>query len=375
MPKKNLLFFIQSLASGGAERVTANMANYWAKNGWSVTVVTMTGTDLDFYELHPTIKRIPLNLAGSSSNQILGLLNNIKRIFALRALLKEVKPEVAIAMMSTASVVMAFASWGVPNIAAIGTERTHPPRLPLSPIWEKLRSFSYGKLKAVVALTSESATWLENNTNAPFIAIIPNAVIWPLTLHQPIIDPETLIASDKKIILAVGRLDQHKGFATLIDIFAKIAPKHPDWLLVILGEGFKRGDFEQQVQSHGAQKQILLPGVMGNISQWYLRANIYILSSDYEGFPNTLVEAMAHGLAPISFDCETGPRDIIRNNSDGILIPPGDKQALQEAVEKLIENHILRQQYGKQAMDVRERFAVEKIAEKWESLFTKLTGF
>jgi glycosyltransferase involved in cell wall biosynthesis len=373
LPKYNLLFFIQSLASGGAERVTANMANYWAKKGWAVTIVTMTGAELDFYELHPTIKRIPLNLQGRSSNQILGLLNNLKRIFALRRALKEVSPDVAIAMMSTASVVMAFAALGLKKIATIGTERIHPPRLPLSPIWEKLRCFSYGKLKAVVALTNESAAWLAKNTNAPYIPIIPNAVIWPTTSHPPDI-LETLIPPDKQILLAVGRLEQQKGFSTLIDIFAKIAPQHPDWLLVILGEGSKRSELEQQVQSHGAEKQILLPGVMVNISQWYLRANIYILSSDYEGFPNTLVEAMAHGLASISFDCETGPRDIIRNNIDGILIPPQDKDALKEAMVKLFKNKTLRRKYGKQAMDVRQRFAVEIIAEKWESLFKKLTA-
>ncbi|MBF0381982.1 MAG: glycosyltransferase family 4 protein [Magnetococcales bacterium] len=348
------------------------MANYWADRGWSVTVVTVVGQDLDFYQLHPAIKRIELGLGKKSSNQLMGLINNLKRISALRKILKKLRPDVALAMMSTASVILGFAAMGLANIATIGAERTHPPRLPLGPLWEKLRCFSYGKLKAVVALTSETAAWLNKNTNAIYVPIIPNAVQWPLALNQPIVDPNKFIADNKNILLAVGRLDQFKGFSTLIDIFANIAPQYPNWQLIILGEGYKRQEFEQQIVSHNLQKQIILPGAVGNISQWYNRADIYILSSDFEGFPNTLVEAMAHGVCPISFDCDTGPRDIIRNNVDGLLIAPGEKEDLKEAVVNLINNDMLRKQYGKRATEVRERFAVELIALKWERLFSEL---
>ena len=134
-----LLFFIHSLSGGGAERVTVNLANHWAAKGWQITIVTLAPLSLDFYKLDPAVERIALELAGESRNVLAGLWKNVQRVRALRQVLRQVQPDIALAVMSTANVILALATRGLANLCAIGAERTHPPQFPLGAQWEALR--------------------------------------------------------------------------------------------------------------------------------------------------------------------------------------------------------------------------------------------
>ena len=113
-------------------------------------------------------------------------------------------------------------------------------------------------------------------------------------------------------------------------------------------------------------------GRAGTGGEWYERADLYVMSSRFEGYPNTLAEAMAHGLAAVSFDCDTGPRDIIRHEVDGLLVPPGDVAALTAALDRLMDDATLRQQFAERAVDARRRFSMERIAGTWEDLFKEI---
>src|SRR5699024_4469850 len=133
----------------------------------------------------------------------------------------------------------------------------------------------------------------------------------------------------RRRLLAVGRLHPVKGFDQLIEAFDSIAHFFPDWDLVILGEGPERTALEEQIHRTGLGERITLPGRVGNIGQWYDASDIYVLSSRTESLSNTLLEAMASGLAVVACDCETGPREIIRDTIDGALVQPaGDPEAL-----------------------------------------------
>lgn len=299
------------MGSGGAERVTTNLANYWAANGWGITIVTLSQQNIDFYELHPSVKRITLGLASDSRNVLDGLWQNIRRVIALRRLLREIQPEIALSMMTTANIILALASLRLPNLCTVGAEHIYPPQYPLGFLWESLRIRAYGLLNAMTALTSEGKNWIKSNTKAKNVLAIPNAVIWPLPEHEPRINPSVFYQPNKQILLAVGRLNRQKGFDWLIQVFANLANKHPNWDLVILGEGSLRAILEKQVRDSGLEKRIFLPGRVGNLSEWYESANLFAMSSRFEGFPMSLLEAMASGVAVVSFDCETGPRDII----------------------------------------------------------------
>jgi glycosyltransferase involved in cell wall biosynthesis len=369
-----LLFFIQSLGGGGAERVTTSLANHWARRGWEVTVVTVAPLSEDAYVLHPAVQRVSLGLAGDSANRLIGLIRNWRRIRLLRQILKRTKPEVAVAMMTTANIVLALAARRLSDIVVVGSERIHPPRYPLGWLWEALRRYSYSALDSVVALTAESAHWIRRNTRARRVDVIPNPANWPLDVQSPTVRPETVIAAGRKMVLAVGRLDVQKGFDCLIDAFAEIAPRHADWDLVILGEGGARNGLEARVRATGLDSRVRLPGRAGNVADWYERADLFVLSSRFEGFPNALVEAMMHGVPCVSFDCETGPKDIIRHEVDGLLVPLGDVGQLVRAMDRLIRDDELRGRLGRAAVDVKDRLAIEKVAEQWITLFGQLSS-
>jgi len=364
-----LLIFISSLAGGGAERVTTNLANYWAAKGWEITIVTLAPQNADVYELSPAVNRIALELTGNSSFLFSGLVQNLRRIFAIRKVLRQVQPDMALGMMTSANVLLAFASLRLKNIRTIGSERTYPPLYPLGVVWEWLRNRSYGFLNAVVAQSSEGAVWLKMHTSAKRVAVIPNPVNWPMSNQLPHLDVKNVCRTGRNLLLAVGRLSSEKQFGLLVGCFQSLANHHSDWDLVILGEGPLRPVLEAQVLAAGLEKRVFFPGRAGNVGEWYERADFFVMSSRFEGFPNALVEAMGYGLPAVSFDCDTGPRDIIRHEVDGLLVPPMSVAGLTAGLDQLMGDESLRRKLAEQAKDVRERFAIELVADKWVNLF------
>jgi glycosyltransferase involved in cell wall biosynthesis len=368
-----LLIYIHSLENGGAERVVANLANHWASLGWAVTVVTVAPQAWDFYVLDAGVGRRCLDLAGQGGGLFAGVVRTARRARALRRVLREVQPAVALSAMHTANVVLALAARGLPGVRTVGSEHNFPPKAPMGVVWETLRRHAYGHLHAVVALTHECAHWLERHSHARRVPVIPNPVVWPLSQHAPLVNPATSCAPGRQILLGVGRLSEEKNFTTLIAIFARLVPMHPNWDLVILGEGAQRAALSAQVQAGGLGQRVFLPGSVGNMGDWYAHASLYAMSSHFEGFPNTLVEAMAYGVPAVSFDCDTGPRDIIRHGIDGVLVAPGDVEGMASALDTLMRDSRARARFAQRAVDARERFSMEKISRMWETVFTPST--
>lgn len=137
------------------------------------------------------------------------------------------------------------------------------------------------------------------------------------------------------------------------------------------GEGPKRLELEALVKHLGLSHCVKLPGRAGNVTDWYQKADLYVMSSLFEGFPNTLVEAMAHGCPVISFDCDTGPRDIIRHEIDGLLVPVGNIPALTASLDQLITDADLRTQYSIRAVEAQNRFSLKQILSLWDRLLRK----
>ncbi|MEO9522543.1 MULTISPECIES: glycosyltransferase family 4 protein [Marinobacter] len=371
----NILFFIHSLSSGGAERVTVTLANYWAAKGWEVIIVTVTEEDRDFYPLHPAVRRIALGLDGASGGSLEGIANNWRRMRALRGVLGKEQPAIAIAFMPTANVLLSLAAVGL-GIPTIGSERTYPPKMPLGGPWERARRYTYGHLTSLVAQTALSAQWLAENTTAKRdrIVVIPNPVTLPMLVNEPRFSLAESLQSIgcSRILLAVGRLGPEKGFDRLIDAFVQLSGQHPEWGLVILGEGGQRAALEEQCRASGLESRVRLPGAVGNVGECYQAADLYVLTSRFEGFPNTLMEALAHGLPAVAVDCETGPREILRHEVDGLLVPQDDHTALLGALKRLMADDGLRDHFSERAVEARHRFAVERVAKMWEELFSNV---
>jgi glycosyltransferase involved in cell wall biosynthesis len=194
--------------------------------------------------------------------------------------------------------------------------------------------------------------------------ILPN----PVTPNVLSGSDEMLPSRNGKTLLAMGRLSYEKGFDMLLSAFALVANRHADWTLEIWGEGRQRDQLESVVQKLGLAERVRMPGFTRQPLAAMMQADLFVLSSRCEGFPNVLLEAMACGVPVVSFDCPSGPRHIIRPGIDGMLVPPDNVEALAAALDRLMGNDAERRQLANRAPEVVERFGIEKVMRMWEEL-------
>lgn len=362
----HIMIVIHSLGGGGAERVAVDLATYWQKLGHKVSLVTQSTRESDMYALPDSVQRFVLGTAGDSGGGWRGALANWKRIRKLRRIFRKQKPDCVLGMMTTSSVLAVAAAKKLP-CKVIASEHTHPPYQKLPEVWQKLRRWAYPRADAVVALTSGTAGWLQKNVPGSNVVIIPNSVRWPLPDAQPVVAPP--VRADRQRLLAVGRLHPVKGFDVLIQAFSLLAKYFPHWDLDIVGEGAEREALQAQIDSLHMGHRISLVGRVGNMRDWYEASDLYVLSSRTEGLSNTLLEAMACGLPAVAFDCDTGPREIIRADLDGVLVQPvEDPEALAAHLSDMMAHPLKRVAFSRRAVDVRDRFSAARIVAQWEQL-------
>ena len=156
----HIVIFTYSLCAGGAERVTVNLANYWAERGWKITIITLASRALDFYSVHPYVQRIVLDMSSESRNVSVAAMNNLKRIIVLRRILREIRPNIALGIMPTANVLLCLSAIGLRNVAVVGSEHIYPPMSPLTRSWQWLRRWTYPLTDQIIMLTREGLDWL-----------------------------------------------------------------------------------------------------------------------------------------------------------------------------------------------------------------------
>lgn len=364
------MIVIHSLRGGGAERVAVDLSAYWQRLGYRVSLVTQMPSNTDIYTVPEGVERHVMGTARDSGGGLQGAIANWRRVRRLRKLIKKLKPDCVLGMMTTASVLAVMAAKGL-GCRVIVSEHTHPPIQKLPESWQKMRRWAYPRAHAVVALTQGTARWLRDHVPGSRVVVIPNAVRWPLQEQEPVVPvPDK---GERLRLLAVGRLHPVKGFDLLIQAFAMVASYFPDWDLVIVGEGEERAALQKQIETAALQKRVQLVGRVGNIKDWYEQSDMYVLSSRSEGLSNTLLEAMASGLAVVAMDCDTGPREIIRDNIDGILVnPPEDADALAAHLSDLMARPLKRAALARRAVDVRDRFSVPIVMAQWERLLPRV---
>jgi glycosyltransferase involved in cell wall biosynthesis len=359
---------IHSLGSGGAERISTYLSNYWHSKGVEMHLITIAESEADFFALHPGVNRHSLALASSSINLKQAICANYSRIRKIRKIFKVIKPDIIIGMMTGAAVLTLLGAYGL-GVKVIASERTHPPSYPLGRVWELLRRWTYRWAEHVVVQSEESMNWLRQTIPSANGIVIPNPVNYPLPKGVPILAVADHVRDECKLLLAVGRLDEGKQFDLLIEAFSQVSSKLLEWDLVILGEGSERQRLQEAIMRLELSSRVTMPGKAGNIGDWYVRADLYVMSSRFEGFPNTLVEAMSHGCAAVSYDCDTGPRDIILHGVDGMLVRPvGNVDALAEAIKILMGDESRREAMGNHAIKIKERFSSEMVFGLWQSI-------
>jgi len=363
-----IVIYINSLTSGGAERFASYLASHLAHCGEDVVVLTMKSPETDYFVLDGKVRR--LHMANDSNGPFL----KTRRCYALRSVIKAENADVLVGVQTTNAVLSVLAGMMLPTKVVV-CERNYPAINKVGHVYWWLRKILYRFADLSIAQTDKAAVWLRENTKMKSVVVIPNPVSWPLPVTSPHIDPATHLNPDDKCLLAVGSLSKihQKGFDLLISAFDMLAEHYPDWKLVILGSDQQDNTSEKvltlkgQIESQGLKSRIVFPGRAGNVSDWYALADLFVLSSRYEGMPNVLLEAMACGCACVAFDCDTGPRDIIKHGVNGVLVPAGNVKALADAMEALMRDTEKRMKLGKAALDVREQFASEKILQKWRA--------
>jgi GalNAc-alpha-(1->4)-GalNAc-alpha-(1->3)-diNAcBac-PP-undecaprenol alpha-1,4-N-acetyl-D-galactosaminyltransferase len=357
---------INSLTSGGAERVISMMANYWAAKGWEINLLTFDGgTEPPFYDLDSQISHIPLGIAGYSPNPIMGIWNNLTRIQKLRTAIIDSKPNVVISFMHQTNEIVLLATRGL-NLPVIVSERNDPAMQTIGKVWTKLRQWTYPFADRIVVQTKRAGIYFSGKLQERII-VIPNPVLLPPNEKKP----ANRLLGEKKLI-AIGRLEPQKGFDLLLEAMSKLKNSYAEWTLTILGEGEWRSHLESLRDELGLGDRVHLVGRVTNPHEFLKQADIFIMSSRFEGFPNALCEAMACGLAVISTDCPNGPREIIRDAVDGILVPNEDVSALATAIERLMSDEKKCRSLGDRAKEVTDRFGLEKVMLSWESLITEM---
>lgn len=363
-----LLFFIGNLGFGGAERVTATLGNALCARGHEVALVTLDAGVPDAYPLDPRISRTVLDLAGRNSGAAKAVAL-VRRLRALRAAVRDSGCDTVIAIMRQEALMAIVATLGL-NIRVVVSERSAFWMRPIPRFWFLAFRRLYRYADVQVVQTEETARRVAEATGARGIVVIPNAVNLPIQGTGRTVDPATVLPPDARMILAIGSKPHTKGFDLAIEAFRRLGPDRAEWHLVLLGmdPGHKWFD-DNGLRANWPERLHAIPAV-GNVEDWYNRADVFLLTSRTEGMPNALLEAMATGTACLSFDCPTGPRDLIRDGENGLLVPAEDVDALAAGLDRLASDAALRDRLGAAARGVRDTHDAERITDLWEAVIT-----
>lgn len=363
-----LLFAIKRLSSaiGGAERVLCAVCSGLAQRGHDVTVVTFDQPGgQPFYPLDVRVKRIDMGIGDSTRKARVG--ETLGRTFALRRIVMDEGPQVAVGFMHSMFVPLGFALAGT-AIPVVGSEHIVPEHYRTRPLQYALLIVASSFLSKVTVL-SES---IRVRYPAPMrrkMVVMPN----PVMTARGKADPGAEKA--RYVLLNVARLDTQKDHVTLLRAFAQIAVAYPNWELRIIGDGPLRGELENLVHELGLLKRVSMPGVTSEIGEEYRGADAFVISSRYEAFGLVTAEAMTYGLPAVGFaDCP-GTNELIQNGSTGLLAAAGPDRvkSLARELERLLSDPNLRRRLGdagKLAID--RNFSAHHVCELWQGLLEKV---
>ncbi len=341
-------------------------ADYWVGRGWDVTILTLDdGARAPFYRLDRRVRHLPLGLAFSSHGPGEAVANNLLRLQVLRRELRRIAPDAVVSFLPAMNVlaIMAARSLRVPVVVS---ERVDPFLYRIGATWDTLRMATYGLANAIVVQTHgalEFYPWPIRRR----VTVIPNPVPLPVVEEQA----EALFPR-RPVVVGLGRLHREKGFDLLLEAMARLASVHPEWSLAVLGEGPARQELEALRDRLGLGDRVWLPGAVTDPARYLKQADLFVLPSRTEGFPNALCEAMACGLPVIAADCRSGPSEIVRPGLDGLLVPVEDVSALATAIDRLIRDAPLRKALASRAPEVLERFGMERVMGAWEDLLEQV---
>ena len=360
---ETIALYISSMRKGGAERVIANLAQYLDEKGYHVVLVTTHKVEIE-YEVPETVKRI---LSEPDECELQGgrIRNFLTRFRKLRRIWKEEKPDAIVSFIGKNNIMAILTSLGMGIPVAVSV-RGEPGEEYYNGVLRFLARNLFRLADGVILQTKRCMEFFPKGVRKKAI-ILKNPV-------NPVFFREPYRGEREKTIVAVGRVDENKNHEMLIQAFAGIADEFPEYRLIIYGDGDKRSDLLKLTRELKLEDRISLPGNIDNVADAIYKTRVFVLSSNTEGMPNTLIEAMISGLTVVSTDCPCGgPAELIVHGVNGLLNPVKDINTMKENLQYVLNNLHRADEMAHEASKTSDIYDVNKVYLEWERYLKYLT--
>lgn len=341
-----IVFVLPDMPGGGSERVVAMLANEYVELGYQVAILLFAGNQTA-YELDD---RVEVIIAGeeSSGSPIIRL----KRLFKMRNYYRKNKNCYIFSFCVMGTVFSVLSAWGLPHKLLV-SERNDPTRIK----HQKLRNWAYRKAEVLVFQTEDMKKCFPQDIQRKSV-VIPNPVGTEM--------PSPYIGVRKKRVTSAARLKPQKNHKLLIEAFAEFIKEYCGYELHIFGVGELEGELKAQVKKLDIENKVIFRGFSSNVKEEIRDSAMFVLSSNYEGISNSMIEALAMGVPVISTDCPVGgSAAYIQNGVSGILIPVGDKDALVQAMKRVAGDPKWAEELGRNAVKIKEIYSLSRIAHRF----------
>ena len=341
-----IVFVLPDMPGGGSERVVALLANEYVKRNYEVAILLFAGNQT----VYPLDERVEVVIAGEASggNPII----RIKRLVEMRKFYKANAGCYIFSFCVMGTVFSVLSAVGIPHRMLV-SERNDPTRIK----HQKLRDWAYRKAEKLVFQTEDMKKCFSKDIQDKSV-VIPNPV------SEGMLEP--FVGQRKKRIASVARLQPQKNHKLLIDAFAEFHKEFPEYELHLFGIGELEEVLRKQAKDLDVEDKVIFRGFCNRITEEIIDYAMFVLSSDYEGISNSMIEALAMGVPVISTDCPVGgSRMYIDNEESGLLVPVRDRNALTIAMKRIASDEILQERLSKNGSKIREKYSLEKIADKF----------
>lgn len=357
-----LVILMGSLTMGGAERVATTLASYLSEHNVKTYLISFDNKESS-YTLDKRVNFIN-NKVAINSGRIAGIKQRLKFMFNC---LNDIKPDLIFTMFWDINLyAFLYKAFGKHKVKLISSERCNPNEI--KGIEKYLKLFSSNKTDGFIFQTERAKSCYSKKVQAKS-TVIHNAISNPLLKS---VDESSIMT--EKTITTMGRLEEQKAHDVMIKACAPVLKKHPEYKLVVYGEGSLRKNLESLIESLNMQNNVFLPGNTQYAINEVAKSQIFLLSSRYEGMPNALMEAMSLGIPCISTDCDMGPAELIEDGTNGYLVPVDDINSITQKIEYLISNENQRKYISDNSKKINETHSIEKIYSKYLEYFEEVMG-
>lgn len=350
---ETLLFYINAINGGGAERVILQLAHHFSNEGYRSVLVTSFVDEGKEYVVPDGVIRLSMEQDEIKQSK---LRRNISRIKKLREICKKERPVAVISFMAEPNFRSIIATIGL-KTKRIVSVRNDPQKEYAGKLGWIVGKLVLPHADGCVFQTEDAKAWFPIKLQKKSSVITNDVKEEFFAIHRSLTQD----------VVSVGRLSKQKNHALLISAFACVAERFPKQKLLLYGAGQLENDLREQIASLGMEDRILLMGATDDVAGVLKQARVFVLSSDYEGMPNCLMEALAAGVPCISTDCPCGgPRMLITHGENGLLVPVRDQNAMASAIEKLLSETEFADMLGNAAKARAEEYYPDKVFAKWK---------